>query len=40
VACRNYVMAKLAYISGVRASGLCGVKLGDVHWESGQWSRV
>jgi integrase/recombinase XerC len=39
VACRNYVMAKLAYISGVRAAELCGVKLGDVHWESGQWGR-
>jgi integrase/recombinase XerC len=39
VACRNYVMAKLAYISGVRAAELCGVTLGDVHWESGQWGR-
>ncbi len=39
VACHNYVMAKLAYISGVRAAELCGVKLGDVHWESGQWGR-
>jgi integrase/recombinase XerC len=31
VARRDYVMGKLAYISGVRAAELCGVKLGDVH---------
>jgi integrase/recombinase XerC len=36
---RDYVMAKLAYISGVRAAELCGVQIGDVHWESGQWGR-
>ncbi|MFC9840039.1 tyrosine-type recombinase/integrase [Rhodococcus sp. NPDC127530] len=36
---RDYVMAKLAYVSGVRAAELCAVKLGDVHWESGQWGR-
>ncbi|WP_405996210.1 site-specific integrase [Streptomyces sp. NBC_00986] len=39
VACRDYVMAKLAYVSGVRAAELCGVALGDVHWESGRWGR-
>lgn len=39
VACRDYVMAKLAYLSGVRAAELCGVCLGDVHWENGQWGR-
>ena len=32
-------MAKLAYISGVRASELCGMRFGDVHWELGQWGR-
>jgi site-specific recombinase XerD len=39
VACRDYVMAKIAYISGVRATELCEVRIGDVHWESGQWGR-
>ncbi|MFI5831420.1 site-specific integrase [Streptomyces sp. NPDC051578] len=39
VACRDYVMAKIAYLSGVRAAELCGVCLGDVHWELGQWGR-
>ncbi|OQD57440.1 integrase [Streptomyces phaeoluteigriseus] len=39
VACRDYVMAKIAYLSGVRASELCGVRISDVHWESGQWGR-
>jgi integrase/recombinase XerC len=39
VACRDYVMAKIAYVSGVRASELCGVCIGDVHWEHGQWGR-
>ncbi|WP_079191895.1 tyrosine-type recombinase/integrase [Streptomyces sp. CB00455] len=39
VACRDYVMAKIAYLSGVRAAELCGVSLGDVHWEHGQWGR-
>nr|WP_229886906.1 site-specific integrase [Streptomyces subrutilus] len=39
VAVRNYVMSKITYISGVRASELCGVQLGDVHWENGQWGR-
>ncbi|MGW6979176.1 site-specific integrase [Streptomyces sp. NPDC054932] len=39
VAVRNYVMSKLTYISGVRAAELCGVRLGDVHWEHGQWGR-
>ncbi|MEC3997133.1 site-specific integrase [Actinacidiphila sp. DG2A-62] len=39
VACRDYVMAKIAYLSGVRAAELCGVCLEDVHWENGQWGR-
>lgn len=39
VAARNYVMSKLTYISGVRASELCAVRIGDVHWENGQWGR-
>ncbi len=39
VACRDYVMAKIAYLSGVRASELCRVRISDVHWESGQWGR-
>ncbi|MBP2183803.1 tyrosine-type recombinase/integrase [Amycolatopsis magusensis] len=39
VACRDYVMAKIAYLSGVRAAELCGVRVTDVHWESGQWGR-
>ncbi|MFF5307649.1 tyrosine-type recombinase/integrase [Streptomyces sp. NPDC013161] len=39
VACRNYVMAKIAYISGVRAAELCALRVTDVHWEAGQWGR-
>src|SRR2546427_446942 len=39
VAVRDYVMAKLTYLSGVRATELCGVRVGDVHWELGQWGR-
>jgi integrase/recombinase XerC len=39
VACRDYVMAKIAYLSGVRARELCAVRLGEVHWEAGQWGR-
>jgi len=39
VACRDYVMAKLTYISGVRATELCALRLGDIHWELGQWGR-
>jgi integrase/recombinase XerC len=39
IARRDYVMAKLTYISGVRAAELCAVRIGDVHWESGQWGR-
>ncbi|UKZ07192.1 site-specific integrase [Streptomyces viridifaciens] len=39
VAVRNYVMSKLTYISGVRAAELCAVRLGDIHWEHGQWGR-
>ena len=30
---------KLTYISGVRAAELCVVRMGDVHWENGQWGR-
>lgn len=39
VAARDYVMAKIAYISGVRAKELCAVRIRDVYWESGQWGR-
>ncbi|MCX5345805.1 tyrosine-type recombinase/integrase [Streptomyces atratus] len=39
VSARNYVMSKLTYISGVRAAELCAVRMGDVHWENGQWGR-
>ena len=39
VACRDYVMTKIAYLSGVRAAELCGVCIGDVHWEHGQSGR-
>ena len=39
VARRDYVMGKLTYLSGVRAAELCGVQIGDLHWESGQWGR-
>ncbi|MEU0041005.1 site-specific integrase [Streptomyces sp. NPDC006333] len=39
VACRDYVMGKIAYLSGVRAAELCGVRIADIHWESGQWGR-
>jgi integrase len=39
VAARDYVMAKIAYISGVRAKELCGVRIQDVDWERGQWGR-
>jgi integrase/recombinase XerC len=39
VARRDYVMGKIAYISGVRAAELSAVKLCEVHWESGQWGR-
>lgn len=39
VARRDYVMSKLTYLSGVRAAELCDVRIGDVHWESGQWGR-
>jgi integrase/recombinase XerC len=39
IARRDYVMGKLTYISGVRAAELCGVTIGDLHWESGQWGR-
>jgi integrase/recombinase XerC len=39
IARRDYVMGKLTYISGVRAAELCSAKIGDVHWESGQWGR-
>ncbi|GHI09468.1 hypothetical protein AQI88_37625 [Streptomyces cellostaticus] len=33
-------MAKLAYISGVRASEKCAVRLWDLYWELGQWGRL
>src|SRR6266851_3760493 len=39
VARRDYVMGKLTYLCGVRAAELCGVQIGDLHWESGQWGR-
>ena len=39
IARRDYVMAKLTYISGVRAAELCGVGIGDLHWEPGHWGR-
>lgn len=39
VAVRDYVMAKLAYVSAARATELCSVRMGDVHWELGQWGR-
>ncbi len=39
VACRDYVMTKIAYLSGARAAGLCPVTIGDIHWEHGQWGR-
>jgi len=39
IARRDYVMGKLTYASGVRAAELCGVMIGDLHWESGQWGR-
>ncbi|MFJ9683728.1 hypothetical protein ACIRP2_37775 [Streptomyces sp. NPDC101194] len=38
-ACRDYVMTKIAYVSGVRAAELCPVTIGDIHWEHGQWGR-
>lgn len=39
IARRDYVMGKLTYLSGVRAAELCSVRIGDVHWESGQFGR-
>lgn len=39
IAARDYTMAKITYLSGVRAAELCGVRIGDVHWEAGQWGR-
>ncbi|MGW3212875.1 tyrosine-type recombinase/integrase [Streptomyces parvus] len=39
IAVRNYVMAKTAYLSGVRATELCRVRVGDLHWDNGQWGR-
>ncbi|MFI1035952.1 tyrosine-type recombinase/integrase [Streptomyces sp. NPDC020951] len=39
VAVRNYVMSKVAYVSGVRATELCLVRLGDLFWDQGQWGR-
>ncbi|MGC0336290.1 site-specific recombinase XerD [Streptomyces sp. SLBN-8D4] len=39
VAVRDYCMAKISYISGVRATELCTVRIGGIHWELGQWGR-
>lgn len=39
VSARDYTMAKIAYLSGARASELCAVRIGDIHWEAGQWGR-
>jgi integrase/recombinase XerC len=39
VACRDCAMAKIAYITGVRAAELCGMRIKDLHWESGQFVR-
>ncbi|WP_244204166.1 hypothetical protein [Streptomyces africanus] len=39
VACRDYVMTKIACLSGVRANELCGVCMGDLHREHGHWGR-
>ncbi len=39
VAFRNYTMAKIVYLSGVRAAELCAVKVRDLHWDAGQWGR-
>ena len=39
VAARDYVMAKITYISGVRAAELCSVRIGDLHWELGTHGR-
>ena len=39
VAYRDYAMAKIAYCSGVRASELCRVRIGEVYWDHGQWGR-
>ncbi|MFF3001095.1 hypothetical protein ACFVTC_42265 [Streptomyces sp. NPDC057950] len=39
VACRDYAMAKLAYVSGVRASELCGMTMSNLHWEYGSFGR-
>jgi integrase/recombinase XerC len=35
VACRDYVMAKIAYLSGAWAAELCAVCIGDIHWSTG-----
>lgn len=39
LACRDYVMTKIAYLSGVRVGELCPVTVGDVLWEHGRWGR-
>lgn len=39
VACRDYVMSKLIYITGVRASELCQMRMKDLHWEAGDFGR-
>ncbi|MFF4429701.1 hypothetical protein ACFYZ4_11095 [Streptomyces sp. NPDC001513] len=38
-AVRKYVMSKVAYVSGARATELCLVRLGDLFWDQGQWGR-
>ncbi len=39
VAARDYVMSKIAYLSGARAAELCPVRLNEVFWHHGQWGR-
>ncbi|MGW6984464.1 hypothetical protein ACWGE1_34295 [Streptomyces sp. NPDC054932] len=39
VAARSHVMSKVAYVSGVRATELRLVRLGDLFWDQGQWGR-
>ncbi|WP_410578280.1 hypothetical protein [Amycolatopsis sp. lyj-108] len=38
MAVRDYMMAKITSVSRVQAE-LCGVRLGDVHWDLGQQGR-
>lgn len=39
VAARDYVMSKIAYLSGARAAELCLARLNEVFWHHGQWGR-